>query len=374
MISTLVAVATFANAENTANTAEPQTPSIELSREVARWKEFSAQAPADNEDGKSIRESSRPLLADAEAALAAQRPWLALSRLSVVWGNLAASRWVEGQPAERRKSLVALEAEWAKSSGSASDDRDDPDVRAASFAAATASAAGRALAEGALAQAREYREASLEYGRNTVADAGFFYLGAMRGQREFARFAASIPASRDLRGAALPAPTLRDLTVEIEAVEDELLAAYRPPASIESHGTFIRVSALLKEARELNDAGARFGALHRLLDARHRLSRLLHPSALDAATAQAREREVRERLARSGSDPSLALLFVEAASADADPLFPQTGTVPAPRGELAKAVFDDLVPLYFAALGPAPPRAQELKAQATVTLIRWPYT
>ena len=83
---------------------------------------------------------------------------------------------------------------------------------------------------------------------------------------------------------------------------------------------------------------------------------------------------MRDRLAKNGLDPSLLLLFVEAASADADPSFPRTGTVPGPPGELAKAVFDDLVPLYFAAIGPALPPPPDVKAQATVTLVRWPYT
>ena len=39
------------------------------------------------------------------------------------------------------------------------------------------------------------------------------------------------------------------------SIEDELLAAYRPPTSIDSHPIFIRASALLKEARELDAAG-----------------------------------------------------------------------------------------------------------------------
>lgn len=354
-----------------ATSSAAASESIELTREIARWQEFAKQVPTDNEDGKAIRESSRPLLDDAQAALASDRPWLALSRLSVVWSNLAATRWVESQDPAARKSLTALEKEWQRAGGPPSA---DSDVTAAAFASSFASAAGRALADAALLEAGGYYEASLEYGRNTVADAGFFYLGAMRGQHEFARLATSVAAPRDARGKALPPPALRDLGVEIAALENELLLAYRPPASIESHSIFIRISALLKEAHELNDGGRRFGALHRLLDARHRLSRLTRPAALTFDDAQAREREVRDRLARSGVDPTLLLLFVEAASADADPSFPRTGTVPGPAGELAKAVFDDLVPLYFAALGPAPPKPPDIQAQATVTLIRWPYT
>src|SRR5437764_534254 len=38
------------------------------------------------------------------------------------------------------------------------------------------------------------------------------------------------------------------------------------------------------------------------------------------------------------------------------------------------AIVTDVLPSYFAALGPAPPEPPRLKPQVTVTLVRWPYT
>ena len=177
--------------------AEP----ADLAREIATWQEFTRQVPTDNDDGKSIRESSRLLLDDAHSAMASNRPWLALSRLSVVWGNLSATRWVESVDPAARKSLDELEKEWRRAGLPPTA---DSDVTRAAFASSFASAAGRALAESALLQAGEYHEASLEYGRNTEPGAGFFYLGAMRGQREFARVAARGPLDQHALGARQP--------------------------------------------------------------------------------------------------------------------------------------------------------------------------
>ncbi len=157
---------------------------------------------------------------------------------------------------------------------------------------------------------------------------------------------------------------------EIAAVEDELLSAYAPPASIDSHPVFIRISALLKEARELDAAGLRVGALYRLLDARLRLSRLAHPERkLDLLASEARAREAESRLAATGVDPTLFRMFEEIALVQvADPDPAQLGP------ETASAVFNDVLPLYLQVLGPAPPAPSERVAEVTVTLVRWPYT
>ena len=54
------------------------------------------------------------------------------------------------------------------------------------------------------------------------------------------------------------------------------------------------------------------------------------------------------------------------AAADPDPA--------AKGGEVASAILEDVVPLYVAALGPVPQRPPAPMPEATVTLVRWPYT
>ena len=68
-------------------------------------------------------------------------------------------------------------------------------------------------------------------------------------------------------------------------------------------------------------------------------------------------------------DHSIAQLFLELAEADLE-----SGEAPAATPSLASSVDSSVLPLYFAALGPAPETRAKPKAVAHVTLIRWPYT
>ncbi|MEO8195257.1 MAG: hypothetical protein ABI689_00900 [Thermoanaerobaculia bacterium] len=223
-------------------------------------------------------------------------------------------------------------------------------------------AAARAIAETALAQAPVLYDASRDYGRNTAPEYGLFYLGAARAQLELARFVAGL----ERRPAGLSPLSPRDVSGEIAAVRDDLLAAYLPPLSIDKHAEFIEINAQLKEAAELASAGARYGALLRLLEAKSRLSWLTHPGrSLAADEAARRGLEVETTLDSLSGDTSLQRLFLESAlSAGSDP-------DPAARGgEIAAAIFDAVLPSFPTLLGPAPTRPPEPLAEATVTLVR----
>jgi hypothetical protein len=334
-----------------------------LASSIARLRTL-VDAPGEVDAGtKQVREASAPRIADAERALAGGRRWVALSRLALVWGDLQAVEYGDALPQEARGQMATLESEWA---------RLGPELTASGTAAtapdlAALPAAARALAEAALAQVPVYYEASLDYGRNTAPEYGLFYLGEALAQRDLARAISTLPALPANRKAIAP----RALGFEIAAAESELAAAYRPPLSLDAHPTFIRIGSILKEARELDESGARFGALQRLLDARARIARLTHPArTMSGAEAERRGREIGERLAASATDSSLEQLLLETA------LFSATDpeTAAAGGGEVAAAIFEDVLPLFPGFLGPAPPRPPEPKAEATVTLVRWPYT
>ena len=148
-----------------------------------------------------------------------------------------------------------------------------------------------------------------------------------------------------------------------------MLAAYRPPASIDRHGEFIGASSTLKEARELDAAGLRYGALLRYLQAALRFAPLRKvPPSVDAGALAKLLRGLDARLSARGVDHSLGRLFLEAAQADVASA--AAGTSPA----VAAAITSDVLPRYFAALEPARPEAPKPAPKVTVTLVRWPYT
>lgn len=340
-------------------------PGDPLAAEIASLKAWLASNTASGEIWNDVRRGSEPMLLRAEAALQDGRRLLALHRLAAAREGLSAARYLYSRPGPERQDPARFEAEWRRVGEAL---RSELTAPAANALDGLAPAAARAISEAALPQVRVYYEASLDYGKNTVLDAGLYYLGAALAQRELGLLV------RGFSGAAsAPPPPLRPLEPELRALEAETLAAYRPPASIDRHLDFIRASAALKEARELDALGLRHGALLRYLQSVQRFApvRAASPAtpadAAREATLAARLRQYDERLSAPGVDHTIGRLFLETAQALALPGKDQDAVG-------AEAIADSVLPRYFAALEPAAPLPPQPAARVTVTLVRWPYT
>jgi hypothetical protein len=219
------------------------------------------------------------------------------------------------------------------------------------------------MGEVALPQVKGYYDASLEYGRNDTPKFGLLYLGSAQAQRDFVAL-----TRRMSRPEEKAPPSLRSLAPELEILQAELLAAYKPPASIDRHSEFIGASSTLNDARELDALGLRYGAMMRYLQAALRLAPLKGAaSAIDPAAVPERLAQLEMQLAASDVDHSIARYFLEAAAAERK-------TTPAPPNPIAPVVATELIPRYLAALEPAKPQPKKPDADVTITLIRWPYT
>jgi hypothetical protein len=344
--------------------SERQPTQDALGAEIARWKAFLASNTAGGEIWDDVRRGSEPMLLRAETALQEGRLLLALNRLAAAREGLSAARYLYSLSGPERRDPARFEAEWRRVGDVL---RSELTAPAANALDGAAPAAARALGEAALPQVRVYYEASLDYGQNTVFDAGLYYMGAALAQRELGSLVRGVSGP-----AVAPPPPLRPLEPELRALEAEILAAYRPPASIDRHADFIRASAALKEARELDALGLRHGALLRYLQSVQRFApvRSASPAPADAAreaTLAAQLRQYGERLSTPAVDHTIGLLFLETAQALA---LPGKDNDPATVQAIANAV----LPRYFAALEPAAPLPPQPQARATVTLVRWPYT
>ncbi len=305
---------------------------------------------------------SETALARAAEALRDGRRLLALQRLASVRVNLAATVYVDRLPGRQRDDAAAFESEWKRLGKTFGGERSASET---SFAGVQP-AAVRAVAEAALPQGRVFYDASLEYGRNTTPRLGLFYLGSAQAQREFAAFCRTLSES-----AAGARPAVRGLRGELDALEGEILAAYRPPGSIDRHSEFIAVSAAVKEARELDQAGLRYGALLRYLQAVQRFAALRPASGRpEAGALESRLAELDSRLSGGGVDHTVGRLFLEAAQAEVASPAPRPGGAPPSAG----AIVSEVIPRYFAALEPAAAEKPKLSPGVTVTLVRWPYT
>jgi hypothetical protein len=319
-----------------------------LASEIEREAAFIESRPPQDK----LRQEVEPVLTRAGESLRQGKRLLALQRLVAAKKDLAVTSYMRARPAEQRNEMAAFEAEWARMGGALRKDLPASleDVHPA---------AGRALGEAAFPQVRAYYDASLEQGRNTTPEQGLYYLGSAQAQREIVDLLRTVSTSSSLRE-----PPVRPLGPEIEALEGEMIAVYRPPVSIDRHGELITASATLKEARELDEAGLRYGALLRYLQAALQFAPLRGPSPPLEAGALSR---LEARLAAGEVDHSIGQLFLEAAQAHLAAGKPPTEAT-------AAIIAGDVLPRYFAALEPARPREPGPAPKVTVTLVRWPYT
>ena len=121
------------------------------------------------------------------------------------------------------------------------------------------------LIQAASNRSRKLFDASLPYGRVSGAMSGLYYLGEAEANAAFAAFVSGLPEGGEVEHP----PAARALREALESMESETLTAFeQDPASRAT----IPVSAHLKEARELLDAGRLAGATLVLLDSRRELS------------------------------------------------------------------------------------------------------
>jgi hypothetical protein len=333
-----------------------------IAREIARLSAFVAKTASTHAIWLDVKAGAEPTLARAGAALRDGHRLLALQRLGAVWENVDATAFLLEWPENERLDESAFRAEWLRM-------RDEKgDAFAAPRFDAVRPAAVRALAEAAIHAVPILHKTSLDYGLVTSPEIGRFYIGQSKAQAEFAAFCRALPS--DAR--ALSAPPLRDIGAEIDALESEVLAAYRPPASIARHGEFITVGSYVNEAREMNSSGLRYGALLKYMHAVMRFAPL-RPAGdppLTPAALAARLDEAGARFAADKTDQSLGALFVETGKADLAAAAAAPGTSPL----LAAAIVTEVLPGYAKALEPTRPASARAKAELDVTLVRWPFT
>jgi hypothetical protein len=361
---TLVAVSLVIACSLALGARAPVVQSDRLAAEISRWSSIlERDTRTDDPLWLDAKKSAATTLAQAREALTSGLRLAALERFAQAQQTLSAALYVNERPRAERQDLAAFEAEW-KRVGLALQDVVSPQGRAIDSAATVRPAVARALAELAVTQAHDFYAASLEYGRNTEPQFGLFYLGAAQAQRRFVDFVRETSETSRSRP-----PALRSVASEVDALQKELLAAYRPPASIDRHPEFITASAGLKEAREQDKAGHRYAALLRYLQSAQRVAMIRATESSDAAEVKRRLDETAKRLIAANVDHTIGQLFIERARSALASDNAASGGLPA-----ARAIAFDVLPRYFAALEPARPVTPAPQPQITVTLVRWPFT
>jgi hypothetical protein len=353
--ATSMATAALLGAALSSDAGPPADP---LTTEVERWSAILRDDRASDDFAKQVKEGANTGLVRIEQALKDDRRSLALLRMSSVANDVAALRYLKERSPEQRKDVAAFEAEWTRLGGVLAS---GPGPHTPSVFDEVRPAVLRAIGEASLPQAGVLYHASVEYGRSTTPDSGLYYLGAAQGQRDFATFVRSLTGPT-----TLTSPAVRDVAGELEDLQDDLLAAYRPPASIDRHREFIVANSTLKEARELQALGLRHGALLRYLQAAVRIAPLRAGASAPDGSLPGKLKALQARL--GGADHSIGQLLLEWAQAD----LAEHATDG--QAQIAAAIASDALPRYFAALEPERPRPARPAPTVAVTLVRWPYT
>jgi hypothetical protein len=354
----VLALARVSSSLSAGPTSPPPDP---LAAEIERWSAFLRSDAASRGIWADLKQDNQPLLASAARDLANGRRLLALHRLAMARVGLATGAYLSARPADQHEDMARFEAEWARMGKVLRGDLGPPSP---AVLAGVRPAALRALGEAAIPQVRAYYVASLEFARSTTPDDGLFYLGTAQAQQELTGLCRRLSTPSSLKP-----PPLRSLRAEIDGLQSDLIKAYQPPASVDRHGAFITANATLKEARELDAAGLRYGAMLRYLDAALLVAPLRGPAPpLAPAALRKRLDEFAARLSAGGIDHSLGRMMLEGAQDEVASAAP--GASPA----ASTAIATDVLPRYFAALQPAVPEPPSPKPQVVVTLVRWPYT
>lgn len=298
------------------------------------------------------RASALGRLDRASKAVDAGHPFLALYLLESPWEMSRAFAFAE--KSDSIKTLDAFNQLWNRTGEPAAIPSDRK----------TRPAVVEAMVEAAVSRGPVTFRASRAYAEDSGPDAGLYYLGESRTFGEFTAFARGLTWPDAGRGAA---PAFRSIAGEIAAFDSDIEAAYQHMERA-NHPTYITISALMKQAHALDEAGSRRGALLEYLLARYLFAQLRAEAPADPDATASALASARASLDRT-HDHSLAELFLDFGDENAR-------AADAALRKSAAAVTLDVLPAYFRAIGPPQSTAAAPSATpaVTITLVRWPFT
>lgn len=323
---------------------------------IAQLRAHASSQPQNDELWRDVQNDVTVMLTRAEASLQAGRLYLAvdeLGRARVTFGAYEDARqqtpfdvaWKTDRP-----QLVSLDA--------AARNRDWSDVPAAV----------RALAETAQGQTMALVDASKAYAEVTSEKSGLYYLGEAKADEQFATYVYSLAFRRS--GTLFAA---RAVSADIQKLQQQVTASFKPPLSIDRHSDFIRLNSMLKLARELDASGLHYGAAFQYLSAIQQFGVIKETPPTSGQQAHLRQAlaNEHERLSKTAHDDSLALMFVERAQerltlhdnhpSDAD-------------WTAIAAIVEHVLPAYAELQTAAPKAPKQNPNEVVLTLVRWPYT
>jgi hypothetical protein len=345
--------------------AQAQNAQQQIQQQIEQAEKRINAGPDSDQNWKEAKPNLLKSLTAARENASAGRIFFALAQLNVIVTELAGLESLAGNPQIASGGSAAFDKEWKRA-----------DLELAKYEKRYGEgrwerkpAALRALAETSRVLSHALYEASRPFAAATDVPSGLYYLGRSRANAEYSLFCLGLHLD-----AAKPAPSYRSLAPEIEVLQNRVIAAYQPPASIDHHQEFIQLNATIKTAKELDAAKLYFGSLYKYLDA-VRLFAQLGAKAPDAQAASELADEaagLRKDFAAAPVDESIGEIFIERAGSALD-AFRADGKDVAKLTE-ARVALETVIPAYLAAVDKPLPASAPAGHIINVTLVRWPYT
>ena len=352
--------------------ATGQDASLRIKSQIDQLRHTLESKPGARPEWKDVKPEIAESLQRADDDLRTGRLYVSLEELAGAWDSIRGAEGVTEKTEEEllKEGLPGIEAKIKR----VRIEFTDFEKQAMQKNWDAAPVAVRALAEKAASQTLNLLEGAHGFAILTDVEkralfenyaSALYYAGESRGQAQFSAFCYTLNLPR--KNAAFP---LRSISPELHQLQTQVMAAYRPPRSVEHHADFIHLNATLKLAGELDAAKLYAGALYQYLDATQQLAMFF--ATVPPAAKQSRLRKSLQKmtsdLGGSQQDQSIAQLFLERTEAGL------TRSPGAAGWMTFETIIEQVLPAYFAALKASPPSEHRAPAGVTVTLVRWPYT
>jgi hypothetical protein len=314
-----------------------------VAAEVTRTRKSIAALP-EAMFGADERRSVEAQIATIDDLLRAGRFPAALHVLHVIVRYVDAQVFRADHAAQIQTGMEALERDWKANEA----EREGLMAAHEQAQREAAPAVARALSQSAAYESRIVHQASLTYGGQVGADAGYFYLGESRGLMRFALLCDRLSAGGGRQ------PALRPLAPFLARLEKELVREYGRDTASPQASAFARANGALKLARELDRERSDLGALYQYLLSERALGQALAPeTAADPVALRRAADELQGRLLKGGIDHTLGELFVQLARDGID----RAATADDAKTILsnARVIIERVVPAYLQIAGEASP-------------------
>ena len=252
-----------------APTVHAQDAADQIRKKLAEFQKVADSSADTSKEWQQLKPALLAPLKRGQFSLQAGHLYGALDEVGQAWIYVSSHDEILRHPEIATEGMKAFDKEWARVDAVLK----RQERTYSSYSWADRPAAVRALSQAWFGKTRRMFDGGRGFAISTKPEDGVFYLGSAQATSAMAVFCGTVRLTEKGKPR-----TMRSYLPEIEALDQQVQAAYAPPASIDHHADFIRLSALMKDARELDASQSYDGSLLQYLEATRLYSMIATPA------------------------------------------------------------------------------------------------